>query len=138
MIDVEKLKVTENLVEEINGDEDCEKNKKLKDIQSKCDHEIGILLRKQFVSDYDISIYKCLNCAKMFIGEQVKALNLFKNVVDFSYIDDNFDIKYKKISKCFYLQRKYDKESSDEELSSQIDSVLKKVYYRKEKTKDVI
>ena len=128
MIDVEKLKVTEKLVAEINGDEDCEKNIKLKDIQSKCDHEIGILLRKQFVSDYDISAYKCLNCAKMFNGEQVKALKLFKNVIDFSYIDENFDIRYKKIYKCFYLQRKYDKESSDEELSSQIDSVLKKVY----------
>jgi hypothetical protein len=127
MIEKENLKLVNELLSKIkNNDESAQKE--LNDIQNNCNHEIGIKLKNQHVSDYDICVYKCLNCSKNFFGEQLKGKDYFKTIIDISFLNDSYDDKYSKINRAFYLQRKFDEETSDEELSDQISSTLKKVY----------
>ena len=134
MIDKENLKlVSELLTKAQNNDENAQNE--LNNIQKKCNHQIGIKLKSQYVSDYDLSVYKCLNCSKNFIGEQIKGNDYFNIIIDISYLNDSYENIYEKINRSFYLQRRFDEESSDEDLSNQINKTFKKLYNIKQNNK---
>ena len=109
----------------------CQSNNIINNIQKKCNHQIGIKLKSQYVSDYDLSVYKCLNCSKNFIGEQIKGNDYFNIIIDISYLNDSYENIYEKINRSFYLQRRFDEESSDEDLSNQINKTLYEEYTKK-------